>query len=117
MICGLDKAYSGNAPLGTPLECSLHELTPEHTVLGSRIHGDRSYTDDRRTFVQDIAANDATAQLGDDHVVSGMRQAFGKAGDCNVRSGKVRREAMLLRNRLESFIADRPAPLSVLRGT
>jgi hypothetical protein len=116
MICGLDEAYPRLAPLGRPLECSLHELTAKHAVLDSGIHRDRPHTDNCGTLVQGIASNDATAQLRDDHVVAGMRQPFCETGHSDVRRWKVRGKAMFLCNHFESFIADRPTLLGIVRG-
>jgi hypothetical protein len=110
----LKQAQSGTMALSSPLDPSFHELATNCTVLDCGIDRDRAYPNNRRSFIQDIAANDAAIHLGDDHVVPRVRQLGGESGHGDVGRRNIWREVMVLRDHPEGLVADRSTPSGVV---
>ena len=114
MIGGLAQPHPGTPALGHPLECGLHELAPDRAVLDGGIDGDRPHPGDLRPLIEDITADEAAVQFGDDHVIARVGEPSRKVGDRPLGSGRVRRKPMVLRNGLKGLIADRPTPVGIV---
>jgi hypothetical protein len=70
VIRGLAQPHPRTVTLGHPPEHRLHELAPDRAVLDRRIDRDGPHTGNRQPLIQDITADDAAAQLGNDDIVS-----------------------------------------------
>jgi hypothetical protein len=115
MIGGMDESDPKRALGGSPIEHVLHEAPTNGTILHRGIDGDRAETDDGRAFVEEIAADDVSVELGHNGIESEMGQSLRHTCDrdfgCRIGGGKV----VLPSYGLEGFIADRPAHCGVFR--
>ena len=64
MVCGLYQADAERLPRSGTLKYLIHQEPPNSAVLSVRRDRDGTHSDDRRTFIQKIAADDLTACLG-----------------------------------------------------
>jgi hypothetical protein len=58
--------------LGDPLEHGLHQLVPDHTVLDRGIDRGGPHTSNGGPLIEDITADDAAIELGNDDIIAGV---------------------------------------------
>ena len=115
VVGGLHQAHAGEPVDARALEHGLHQAPSDRAVLRFRIDGDRADAGDRQGSPEEVAADDAAIELGDDGVRPVPAEQVGQQALRRLHRGKVGREAVLLRDGLEAVVADRAAGRRVLR--
>jgi len=108
VIARLHEADPRCAVARHPIEHVGHQRRTDAPVLCGRIDGDRPQPDDRRTFVDEIAADDPAVLLGDDAIETGIAAQLPQQTDRDVGIGEVGRKIMLRGDRLERVVTDPP---------
>src|SRR5262245_45059459 len=102
-------------PGGDALEHVLHEVPANRAILHSGSHRNRAEASDRRTFIEEVTANNSPIQLRYDRIQSGMRQPLHHAFYGGFRRWIVGGKVVLRGNGLEGLVADGAAYGRVLR--
>jgi hypothetical protein len=114
VVCSLDKPDAGEPLVPGPLQDVFHQASTDLAVLHSRINGDRTDADDRRSFPEKIAADHAAVCFGYDRVDVVARQQGRDQVLRNLQRRKVTGEVVLVGDRLKCRVADHSTGFDVV---
>jgi hypothetical protein len=100
--------------LGHPLEHCLHKLVSDHAILDRGIDRGGTHTGNGRPLIEDVTADDAAIQLGNDDIIAWVGEPSREVRDSYLGRGRVWGKMMVLGNCLECLIADRPTPVGIV---
>ena len=114
VVARLHQADPRRALLDRPPLDVVHERATDLAVLDVRVDRDGPDPDDRRPFVEEVAADDPSVELGHDGVDPGVSEHHARESDRHLRLGEVGREVVRGGDRVERLVADAPDGLGVL---
>src|ERR1700722_10122197 len=115
-ISRLHKPDPGQVVGRDAIEHVLHHRAAGAAVLHFRIDADWTDPRNRRALVHEIAAGDASVQLGDDPVEAGSRNHTANDTDASLRRRELVRKIMLIGDGAERAITNIAEHLDILAG-
>ena len=115
MIGRMHESHPQIVPGSDALKYVLHEVPTDRAVLHGGSDRNRAEAGNRRAFIEEVAAHNASIQLRHHRLYAWMRQPGHHAFYGDLRRRIARRKVVLLGNGREGLVADGATQSRVLR--